>query len=71
MPPPETSTPVVPINIALQLNGSFDQFSSFIERVLTMRRTVTADSLDLSPSQEEQTTQLNLSLNLSTYYLKK
>lgn len=55
------------IDMAIQLDGSYPELSAFLERLLTMRRTVTAQNLELSPDSDNAT--LGLVLRLNGYYL--
>ncbi len=66
----EVSTGATPIDISLQLDGNYSNFSEFLGKLFTMRRTVTADSLELKATEKDQEILLNLLLNLKSFYLK-
>lgn len=59
-----------PIDISLTLSGDFKEFALFLEKLFTMRRTVIAESLELSSDKTSEEEALGLSLKLKTYYLK-
>lgn len=63
----QTAEPTT-IDIAIQLEGSYTELSDFLNRLLTMRRTVTAQNLELSPDNENAT--LGLILRLNSYYVQ-
>lgn len=55
------------IDMTIKLDGSYIELSSFLQKLLTMRRTVTAQIMELSPQSDKASLQLVLKLN--GYYL--
>ncbi len=58
------------IDINMILSGDYSQLYSFLDKLLKIRRLVTAYSLQLAPSGSTQEGVLKLNLSLNSYYLK-
>ncbi|MBI2028979.1 type 4a pilus biogenesis protein PilO [Candidatus Gottesmanbacteria bacterium] len=63
----ENEQPII-IDMTIKLNGTYEQTSAFLQKLLSIRRTVTAQTMELAASSEEAS--LNLVLKLNGYYLK-
>lgn len=57
------------INFSLALTGTYAQLYATLDKILTMRRTFTAESIEFVP-EETDTATLKISLRLNSYYLK-
>lgn len=68
---PESISGATPVKISMQLNGTYASFSSFLDSLLKMRRTVTSNSLNIALDQVNKNTTLSLGLDLEAYYLNK
>lgn len=65
-----TSIEPTSIDMTLVLSGDYSQLYSFLDKLLKIRRLVTAYNLQLAPSIGAQEGILKLNLSLNTYYLK-
>lgn len=63
----EDEQPIL-IDMTIKLDGTYKQISAFLQKLLTMRRTVTAQTMELSPDSEQAS--LNLVLKINGYYLQ-
>lgn len=60
---------ILSLDFSAALSGTYTQLTAFLEKLFTMRRTVTALSLELVPQGEQKAT-LKLLLRLNIYYLQ-
>jgi len=65
-----TVTQPTTIDIMIKLSGNYQQLLPFLEKLLTMRRTVVAKSLEITPEGVAGQANLKLLLRLNSYYLK-
>lgn len=59
-----------PIDISLKVSANYQQLYEFLEKLLTMRRLVTAKSLEIMPNNIPEQGTVKILLRFNTYYLK-
>ncbi len=64
-----TSSQPTLINLSLALTGTYAQLYTSLDKILTIRRTFTAESIEFVPEAADTAT-LKISLRLNSYYLK-